>query len=426
MRKKLTAIAVLTAALLLAGCAAGNEEISTVDVEKIVEETPSKITLGGSSETASQGGEGSSEAISSGGDSSLENANSSADNSAVISSGGSSAHDTGAEINADITVPKAETLGIYYAWSNGVSEDKAYEIKQLLLEGDDTDFTVVTDNRDRTHYYRELDDRSLSVFGSGNGYNMTFETKSGEYINRIFTPTGSTANTEFFKQEKLAFCSPDEAVSTVSAILDKLGIKVCSEPKVYALDETSLKNAKSDLEAKHPSFYADMTVDVSAEWESYYITFYQEYEGVPIHDDLINYQSVQTFMPNPQISAIVSADGLQHLWVSNALTEAQLKENVPAIISAEDAAKIIVDEYSYSTDHKVIINEIELMYSFDLLGKGEKAPKSRACILRPVWICRGSDTEYYSEEMREIRKLPEFNTELITIVLDAVTGKELI
>lgn len=423
MRKKLTAIAVLTAALLLAGCAAGNEEISTVDVGKIVEETPSKITLGGSSETASQGGEGSSEAISNGGDSSLENVNSGTDNSTVISSGGSgSEHDSGAEINADITVPKAETLGIYYAWSNGVSEDKAYEIKQLLLEGDDTDFTVVTDSRDRTHYYRDLDDRNLSVLGSGHGYDVSFDTKLGEYINRIF----STANTEFFKQEKLAFCSPDEAVSTVSAILDKLGIEVCSEPKVYALDETSLKNAKSDLETKHPSFYDDMTVDVSAEWESYYITFNQEYEGVPIHDNLINYQSVQTFMPNPQISAIVSADGLQLFWVSNALTEAQLKENVPAIISAEDAARIIVEEYSDSTDHKVIINEIELMYSFDLLGKGEKAPKSRACILRPVWVCRGSDTEYFSEEMQEIRKLPESNTKLITIVLDAVTGKELI
>lgn len=426
MRKKLTAIAVLTAVLLLAGCAAGNEEISTVEVGKIVEETPSKITLDGLSETASQGGEVSSESISGGGESSLENANSGTDNSTVLIGDSGSEHDTGAEINADITVPKAETLGIYYAWSNGVSEDKAYEIKQLLLDGDGTDFTVVTDNRDRTHYYRDLVDRRLSVFGSGHDYHVSFETKLGEYINRIFTPTGSTANTEFFKQEKLAFCPPDEAVSTVSAILDKLGIEVCSEPKVYALDETSLKNAKSDLEAKHPSFYDDMTVDVSAEWESYYITFNQEYEGVPLHDDLINYQSVQTFMPNPEISAIVSADGLQHLVVSNALTETQLKENVPAVISAEDAAKIIVEEYSYSPDHKVIINEIELMYSFDLLGKGEKAPKSRACILRPVWVCRGSDTEYFSKEMREMRKLPEFDTKLITIVLDAVTGKELV
>ena len=45
MRKKSIATAVLTTALLLAGCA-GNEEIPTADVGKVIAETPSNITMG--------------------------------------------------------------------------------------------------------------------------------------------------------------------------------------------------------------------------------------------------------------------------------------------------------------------------------------------------------------------------------------------
>ena len=407
MRKYVFIISLLTA-LLLAGCSE-TKEIPTIDVGKIAEETPSKITMN----TAAQGGEVNFAADSQEGYS-ADNSVSSSDVSTY------SKTESGISIAADVTVPQRAEFGTYMVSSWQCSEERAREIKEILLGDVDMEF-LISEVRDGFIYVWQNDKLGLDV--DSRGSDIWLEGDFAINIrNAFFAPRpGSQSNVELFEQRDLDFMTRGQAVQTVTDILDKLNIKVCSDPDIYSLDENGLKAAKIDFE----EHYGGELPDFDKSSECYYIKFNARFGDIPIYNELINFQGSEMVAPNPEITAIISADGLQYLYVNEYPSEYELKAPVTEIITAEEAANIAAEKYADASDMMIDINEIKLMYIYDLPDKSEFAEYNGADKMHPAWICRGSAVHYVSKEVQELRDTYSYTT-LIDIIIDAVTGKEIL
>lgn len=397
MRRKTTAIAALTAALLLAGCAAGKKEITTVDVGNIIEETPSKIVMGSSA--GSQGEENVSSLGNTGGDPSNTN--------------------SGISIDADITVPQSTEFGTYFVDDKPCSEERAREIKQILFGDADMKFEISKSPAGDIYLWGDTDDLHLTV--DSRNSRISIEGYFSVCIKNAFDAPrpGNSNNVDLFEQRDLDFMTREQAIKTVADILDKLDIKVSDDPDIYSLDENGLKAAN---EATHATKFP--SVDKSC--ECYYIKFNALYGDIPIYNELINFQG-EGLMPNPEVTAILSADGLQYLYISDPPGKTELKAPITSMITAEQAANIISEKYSYVENLQVSIDEIKLMYIYDLPNNNEAAEHKGATKMHPAWICRGSAIYYISKEIQELRHEKwESYTLQIDIILDAVTGKEIL
>lgn len=415
MRKYVFIISLMTVALLLAGCSE-TKEIPTIDVGKIVDETPSKITMSISSAEISQGGEVNSAATD------LQDGDS-ADNSVSSSSVlTNSETKSGISIDADVTVPQSTEFGTYMVFSGQCSEERAREIKEILLGGVDMQF-LVSEARDGVTYVWENDKLGLDVHSRNS--NIWLEGDFALNIrNAFFAPRpGHESNVELFEQRDLDFMTRGQAVQTITDILDKLNIKVCSDPDIYSLDENGLKAAKIDFE----EHYGGGLPDFDKSCECYYIKFNARFGEIPIYNEQINFQGSEMVAPNPEITAIISADGLQYLSVNDYPSEYELKAPVTAMITAEEAANIAAEKYADASDIMIDIDEIKLMYIYDVPDKSEFSEYNGADKMHPAWICRGNAVHYVSKEIQELRGNDTYSyTTQIDIIIDAVTRKEIL
>lgn len=439
MKRKL--LALLVTASLLCGCAK-SEEIPTVDVGKIMEETPSKITIGDISENniSQNGGSDSmgensaaeippsvtdnSNTPNSSGESSSAQTPSSSSGTQSSAAANSQKRPDGVVINADVTVPQATSYGVYYSYTESCSEAKALEIKQILPVDQKAKYTV-TNSRNGNNYHWRTDDSEIpKLVINGYSSDITFDSELAWYIRYwVFDPPnpGKVTNIKFFEQRDLDFCTREKAVKTVTDILDKLEISVCPNPEIYSLDVKGLEKATAAIIEELPAREEDMK-KADKSLECYYIRFNAEFGGIPIYNKMINYDTFDGFMNNPEITAIVSANGLEYLYISRYPRKNELKNSVTTLIPAQSAAQKVVDKYGDIANTSVMIDKIELMYINDILDKKEIAERNGAVKLTPAWVCSGTKWETLSK--------PGFGTweneKHFEMLIDAVTGKQII
>ncbi len=435
--KRLLTLLLMT--ILLCGCSS-NSNITTVDVDKLAEETPSKITIDvdpiSEGETSSKAtidvdsisdGETSSKATTDvdpiSKDSSTNNPIKENSNSGEGTESGSIA------VNADVTIPSQSSYGIYGVSFAKMSESDAFKIKNILWEGiaekyDDVEYEVVKSRYGENYIWSNKSIRlGIGSYNSRISMNSEF---SGFILNVFYPPTvNSATNVKSFEQCDLDFCTRKDAIEAVLEILEQIDVKVYDDPDVYSLNQRDLKNAANETLKKYPSIKDSGTfpTTIDSKYECYYIRFNAQYNGVPIYNQMINFKTIPDyFINNPEIEAIYSSEGLKYLQISNYPYQINLEKEVTELISAEDAARIAVDKYKdVKTSSSISIDKVDLMYVYTPTVKSDITSGEYSAMMTPSWVCSGT-LRYNTVNSDDADKIELKND----IIIDAVTGKEII
>lgn len=408
------AAAIVFAVTALCGCSKSTDnssDIPTIDVGNIELATPSKITNSNNSGIISSENPTSE---------TRSNSDQSTENGSAPLPGESSG---GMVIDADVSVPSGGSYGEYYVWETGYTEEKAFKIMQRLLGKTDVQYSVFEYDSGDIYHFEEGD---LSITIDERYSRIGLNTDLSLKIRNLFEQPRpeETTNIGFFEQRDLDFATRADTVKNIKEMLSNLGVDVCDDPAVYTLDEKGLEKAMDEFEKEHPNnSYEYMPSAPYKNFECYYIEFNAKLGGVPIYNQFINYKTLEGFMLNPEITAIVSAEGLKYLSICYLPQKTELKTEVTKMISAQDAAAVAAENYAYSK-YPVNINKISLMYINTILEKSERKGKEGAVKMIPVWVCSGTVVREYDMSKRGGEVI--YREEGIDIYIDAVTGKEIV
>ncbi len=440
MRKtKITALALglIIGAATLSGCYEKMGEAGTsmnyVDVGALQNASLPEITAvnlenGGADPGNSSGGQSSDN---SGGASSGESGGTSSNSTSGAPAGNKT---------AEVVIPKTSEYGVYIAEHCEFDPEK---VKTAIL-GDVSITPEITENRD-SHtnedykiYTWKKDDIVLWVNCRSWSFDLTSELSYvADHI--LYKPNKNhDGNIEAFKRldEPLDFCTPEQAVNDIRGKLTQCGINVSANADVYALHQDEmqrmvdelcaeghfydLEETRKGLDAKPLTSY---TVDKSE--ECYYIVFNEEFGGVPIYNYIHNFETINglDILP-PEITAVYSSDGLMGLMVNHYRGKITESEKVTQLITPQSAVQAVTAKYSDIGASKVEFDKVELMYVLtpNTIDGKINALKAK---LTPAWVC----TVYYTiwtTDKRQAEGVKSYVTSKETVLIDAVTGAEII
>ncbi len=441
MRKtKITALALglIIGVTTLSGC---SEEPGTsmnyVDVGALQNASLPEITA---INLENGGNSGADPGNSSGGQPSESSGGASSGESGGASSGDSTSSAPAENKTAEIVIPKTSEYGVYIA---EFSEFDPEKVKTAIL-GDVSITPEITENRD-SHtnedykiYTWKKDDIRLNV----NCRSWSFDLRSElSYVadHILYKPNKNhDGNIEAFKRldEPLDFCTPEQAVNDIRGKLAQCGFNVSANADVYALHQDEMQLAMDELcaeghfiafeesqKGRDAKPLASYTVDKSE--ECYYIVFNEEFGGVPIYNYIHNFETLNglDIFP-PEITAVYSSDGLMGIMVNHYRGKITESEKVTQLITPQSAVQAVTAKFSDMGASKVEFDKVELMYVLtpNTIDGKINALKAK---LTPAWVC----TVYYTiwtADKRQAEGVKSYVTSKETVLIDAVTGAEII
>ncbi len=341
---------------------------------------------------------------------------------------------------AEIVIPNTSEYGVYIAEHCEFDPEK---VKTAIL-GDVSITPEITENRD-SHtnedykiYTWKKDDIVLWVNCRSWSFDLTSELSYvADHI--LYKPNKNhDGNIEAFKRldEPLDFCTPEQAVSDIRGKLAECGFNVSADADVYALHQDEMQQAIDELCAEghfndpkemrskgNAKPLASYTVDKSD--ECYYIVFNEEFGGVPIYNYIHNFETINglDIFP-PEITAVYSSDGLMGLMVNHYRGKITESEKVTQLITPQSAVQAVTAKYSDIGASEVEFDKVELMYVLTPNTIDGKINTLKAK-LTPAWVC----TAYYTiwtTDKRQAEGVKSYVTSKETVLIDAVTGAEII
>ena len=331
-------------------------------------------------------------------------------------------------VDADVLVPSKAEYGVYTA---SYSNYEPQLVKSILLGDVEAKLNEYPSEKNgiiETSYIWNYENTELYFFDSTPMIMLTSDLYN--FINCVFSPPymSSEGNAEMFESCELSFCTGDEAVEAVLEILNELGINVADNPDVYSLSQSDLKSVvnlytENNIFNDYQLEYIPDTVDSSH--ECYYIKFNAAYNGIPLYNQYLSYKTITDFtMSNPEINAIYSADGLKYLCVTFYRGDVQEIDEVTRLISAEAAAQTALNKYKdVVTASEINFDAIELMYVYTPLNGETKLNEKGSVKMSPAWVCSGT---IVSTEQDKFGGEDQLVTEKVTVLIDAMTGMEII
>lgn len=310
-------------------------------------------------------------------------------------------------IDAAISVPESARSGEVF-WSQGTNmnfDEKQNDLKKDFLQGstqpqferlDDTEFFSWTD-------YSE--DDNWRILAYNNMREFILNTQEGQYRKSCITLLKDSDNYNgdlYTEQENLDFMTRENAVSYVRETMEKYGIHLGKPVSVYAMDYQTMRQEEdvTDLDGNPQPDQA------KAEWDSeddtYYMFFYQEYQGMPI---MYHMYSQEGFLPGEEAVVMMTKNGMIQIDIQGCY-EWEQRDKV-ALISAEKAVDTFFQNYQgiYDTEYKV--TNISLM--LDIISGVDDTAK-----LWPVWVFE-----------TEVTGTKDNYTYTCEILIDAVDGREM-
>lgn len=239
------------------------------------------------------------------------------------------------------------------------------------------------------------------------GYNDTagFVINSQEYSyckNCIVTEAFVDAfnGDEYQKIENLDFMSQQDAISTVRSIFKDFGIFLGEVVDVYVMDYETMQQQEdaTDIDGNYdPSIKKSSW---SSEDDTYYLYFYQDYNGFPV---MHNMYSGQGYEDGEAATVMFNSSGVIGANIMGCYQWEQDEE--VSILSINEAADTVFENYQGIVNTSYQINHISLM--MDIIPGENYTAK-----LRPVWVF---DTEVFGDEY----------SYQSNIIIDAVNGEEL-
>lgn len=190
-----------------------------------------------------------------------------------------------------------------------------------------------------------------------NGSNIVYRSSDcGDKDHDIYIPNeyGMKISTEErFPLDELDGLSKQDSINKAKEILVKLGIEVCDNPRVYAMD--------ADSQNKYLESHGNRNKDIMS-WtkddECYYMIFKQSIRGLAISDVAFNGTSY-TGVP-AEVRVAVGHKGVEYIRIDYRFDVKETTSVKGQIISMEDALNMVKSAQQYYDDQTV--TEIELCY----------------------------------------------------------------
>ena len=238
-------------------------------------------------------------------------------------------------------------------------------------------------------------------------------TSLGDAVTQLYA-VESILNDESLARPDLGFASREAVIQQVQTLLAEIGLKHVQCGAIYALTADQMQSASDHMAEEFDTEIQEGRVAYKEKWtadDECYVLNLQitmgEY-GLPIFSDdtVKSFAFTELHYDNCELEAVVSKNGVESLYASRVVQEAEQGAADP-ILNAEKLIDLISGYYqNMLVERPTTITEIALNYVMFPVDSGT------AYELKPVWCCHAI-TRYEAEN----------ETESKWIVFDARSGQ---
>jgi hypothetical protein len=266
------------------------------------------------------------------------------------------------------------------------------EAEACLLEGKTVSDVTYRDESQGGPNYRIATTDGFDVYVDHAGY-VSFSGPFSKAIRDVFDLSASSdallGAEGAAAGGRLWFCSPEEAVDKVKAVLSGLGFISFGKVTTYALDHEAMAAAEEgilgDPDNEGVSLYRKIVPKES--WteadDCYYLILEPEVGGIPLYaDDLTGTLQSPEYRGGAPIEALVTAEGLVSLSVSALYTVDTSNVRTVEILPQEAADRLLDERYAAAliAARPYEVTDVRLEYCVRYTD-----PSRSAVELVPVW-----------------------------------------
>ncbi|MCH5265724.1 MAG: hypothetical protein J1F02_07475 [Lachnospiraceae bacterium] len=335
-------------------------------------------------------------------------------------------------VDADVSFPQITNADVLFAEYNHINEQS---LVSVFFNGKTPNKEIYTED-DITSY---TDENSEMIVA--NEY-ITYRTQDYNYVKypiENFTPeydllsTGRKYN-ETFMQENLNFMNKEEALNTVSGVLEKLSLNnIAENVEIYAIDYNTLQieqekriQSEIDIQKKmgispiqNPTDGYQIKDTFTQDDEFYVMYFTMVQNQIPVTQMSYDILSGERSLYGSVIKVLLSPKGIIEFECSGIYKSKGSAESPDVLISAEKAVQRAYEIYNSTISTDIItVNSIDFEYVPAAYNKNHNEVK-----LIPSWSLNLSYHYESSEKSKDKNsELKDINRMLY---INAVNGEEI-